>query len=123
MTSAATASFVPTALIGSRGRDVSRRGTTHVAARREPFRRAASRAVAVLAEAKAVAPPLTKKDLVDYLASGCKPKENWRCVADGRACVTHPMGRVLPNVSDGKVGAGFLEALILRIRRIPRALT
>mmetsp|Transcript_9118 Transcript_9118/g.30396 ORF Transcript_9118/g.30396 Transcript_9118/m.30396 type:complete len:493 (+) Transcript_9118:118-1596(+) len=78
MTSAATASFVPTALIGSRGRDVSRRGTTHVAARREPFRRAASRAVAVLAEAKAVAPPLTKKDLVDYLASGCKPKENWR---------------------------------------------
>lgn len=23
--------------------------------------------------------PLTKEDLVDYLASGCKPKEKWRC--------------------------------------------
>jgi glutamate--cysteine ligase len=22
--------------------------------------------------------PLTKEDLVAYLASGCKPKENWR---------------------------------------------
>lgn len=24
--------------------------------------------------------PLTKEDLVAYLASGCKPKEKWRCV-------------------------------------------
>lgn len=24
------------------------------------------------------AEPLTKKDLVDYIASGCKPKERWR---------------------------------------------
>jgi len=23
--------------------------------------------------------PLTKQDLVDYLASGCKPREKWRC--------------------------------------------
>ena len=27
------------------------------------------------------AEPLTKEDLVSYLASGCKPKENWRCVS------------------------------------------
>jgi hypothetical protein len=26
------------------------------------------------------AEPLTKQDLVAYLASGCKPKEKWRCV-------------------------------------------
>ena len=24
--------------------------------------------------------PLTKDDLVAYLASGCKPRDQWRCV-------------------------------------------
>ena len=30
-------------------------------------------------DAVVVTEPLTKKDLVDYLASGCKPKDKWRC--------------------------------------------
>lgn len=29
-------------------------------------------------DAVVAAEPLTKEDLVGYLASGCKPKENWR---------------------------------------------
>lgn len=29
-------------------------------------------------DAVVITEPLTKKDLVDYLASGCKPKEKWR---------------------------------------------
>jgi glutamate--cysteine ligase len=29
-------------------------------------------------DAVIVTEPLTKQDLVDYLASGCKPKEKWR---------------------------------------------
>ena len=29
-------------------------------------------------EAAQLTEPLTKEDLVAYLASGCKPKENWR---------------------------------------------
>ncbi|XP_047165992.1 glutamate--cysteine ligase, chloroplastic-like [Vigna umbellata] len=29
-------------------------------------------------DAVVVTDPLTKQDLVDYLASGCKPRENWR---------------------------------------------
>lgn len=29
-------------------------------------------------DAVVMAEPLTKKDLIDYLASGCKPKEKWR---------------------------------------------
>ena len=34
--------------------------------------------------------PLTEKDLVDYLRSGCKPKSAWRCActhADAHACL------------------------------------
>lgn len=30
-------------------------------------------------DAVIAAEPLTKEDLVGYLASGCKPKEKWRC--------------------------------------------
>jgi len=30
-------------------------------------------------DAVVVTDPLTKQDLVDYLASGCKPREKWRC--------------------------------------------
>lgn len=30
-------------------------------------------------DAVVVTEPLTKKDLVDYLASGCKTKDKWRC--------------------------------------------
>ena len=40
----------------------------------------ATRVVAAVAEPGTVAAPLTKEDLVDYLRSGCKPKEQWRCV-------------------------------------------
>ena len=32
-------------------------------------------------DAVIAAEPLTKEDLVGYLASGCKPKEQWRWVA------------------------------------------
>jgi hypothetical protein len=42
--------------------------------------RRATRVVAAVAEPGTVAAPLTKEDLVDYLRSGCKPKEQWRCV-------------------------------------------
>lgn len=31
-------------------------------------------------DAVVVTEPLTKEDLVGYLASGCKPKEKWRCL-------------------------------------------
>ena len=47
----------------------SRRGRQVVVASSPP-----TEDVAVAAE------PLTKEDLVEYLASGCKPKEKWRCV-------------------------------------------
>ena len=32
------------------------------------------------AAAQATTAPLTKEDLVSYLASGCKPKQDWRYV-------------------------------------------
>ena len=40
-------------------------------------RRGAAKARAAAAEAPVVA--LTKQDLVDYIKSGCKTKDQWRC--------------------------------------------
>jgi hypothetical protein len=51
--------------------------------------RRATRVVAAVAEPGTVAAPLTKEDLVDYLRSGCKPKEQWRCVRGRRRSATH----------------------------------
>lgn len=38
-------------------------------------------------DATVVTEPLTKEDLVAYLASGCKPKENWRLIFQIRSCI------------------------------------
>ena len=93
MTSASVATsarLAPISRLGSSRRDLPRRTASHVAAGRAPRR--ASRTFAALAEAKA-APPLTKQDLVDYLRSGCKPKEQWRFVGrDKHDKSTHDMG-------------------------------
>lgn len=51
--------------------------------------RRATRVVAAVAEPGTVAAPLTKEDLVDYLRSGCKPKEQWRCVRGRCRSATH----------------------------------
>jgi hypothetical protein len=42
--------------------------------------------VASSVAAEPVTQPLTKDDLVAYLASGCKPRERWRCAHVGCAC-------------------------------------
>ena len=48
------------------------------AARRGRRRGGAVAASPPTEEAAKLTEPLTKEDLVAYLASGCKPKENWR---------------------------------------------
>jgi hypothetical protein len=39
----------------------------------------ATGAPATSAEKRTATNALTKQDLVDYIASGCKPKSEWRC--------------------------------------------
>lgn len=50
----------------------------------EKFRRGSKVVVAAsppTEDAAVATEPLTKEDLVGYLASGCKPKENWRFIS------------------------------------------
>lgn len=52
--------------------------TSPAAARRGRRRGGAVAASPPTEEAVQMTEPLTKEDLVAYLVSGCKPKENWR---------------------------------------------
>jgi hypothetical protein len=86
---ASTSRLSHTARIGSsRRNDAPLRSfrSSGVAARHG---RRATRVVAAVAEPGTVAAPLTKEDLVDYLRSGCKPKEQWRCVRGRCRSATH----------------------------------
>jgi glutamate--cysteine ligase len=56
----------------------SRRTGFAAAARRGRSRGRAVAASPPLEEVAQMTEPLTKEDLIAYLASGCKPKENWR---------------------------------------------
>lgn len=51
--------------------------------------RRATRFITAVAEPGTVAEPLTKEDLVDYIRSGCKPKEEWRYVRGRHRSATH----------------------------------
>jgi hypothetical protein len=83
---ASTSRLAHSARIGSSRRDDAPLRNSGVAAR---HRRRATRVVAAVTEPGTVAAPLTKEDLVDYLRSGCKPKEQWRCVRGRRRSATH----------------------------------
>jgi hypothetical protein len=54
------------------------------------------------------AAPLTEKDLVDYLRSGCKPKTAWRCLNPGthRHTPLHPYA-----VPSHRLGHSFLSSV------------
>lgn len=46
-------------------------------------------------DAAVMTEPLTKEDLVGYLASGCKAKEKWRFVLESLFCFDFPCGYCL----------------------------
>ena len=55
----------------------------------------ARRGLRVVAQAVATQ-PLTKDDLVAYLASGCKPRDQWRCVWSESSCIDAAADRLPP---------------------------
>ena len=90
---ASTSRLAHSARIGSSRRDDAPLRNSGVAAR---HRRRATRVVAAVTEPGTVAAPLTKEDLVDYLRSGCKPKEQWRCVRGRRRSARRGLGLFRP---------------------------